>query len=1295
MFRTLQMKTAVSLLSAVALAAMGVPAQAASAGPATRSAAGSAPAYQSVCGAAKPGRFTCFALRRTDAAPMHALQADAVPPGYGPADLQSAYSLPPGGGSGQTVAIVDAYDDPTAEADLAAYRQQYGLPPCTTANGCFKRVDQQGGADYPEANAGWDGEISLDLDMVSASAPGAHILLVEADDASDVNLAAAVDQAVTLGAKFVSNSYGSDYSPVPGSGEDPSETTTNDAHYDHPGVAVIASAGDSGYGVSYPAASRFVTSVGGTSLNRDRGSSRGWSETVWSGTGSGCSLYEPKPAFQHDTGCANRSVADVSAVADPDTGVAVYESGVGWSVYGGTSVAAPVIAGVYADAGAPAAGTYPNSYPFAAGAGLNDITRGADGGCSVGYLCNAVKGYDGPTGLGTPNGLQAFRTGPHGTLTGTVTDRADRKPIAGATVSDGIDVAHTDAKGRYTLAVPAGGHDLSVTAFGYVTGEAKPAVAAGATVTENLRLAAVPSETVSGTVTDGPGHGWPLYAKITVPGDPNAVWTDPRTGRYQLTLPQHGDYTLDFAPASPGYDEVTRTVHVARSPVSVDAKALADPWVATAPGYHLKLTGPTTTFDSTTSAPAGWSVVNAPDTSGGWQFDDPGDRGNETNGSGGFAIADSNFFGFDSTLDTSLLSPVFDFTHDMRPEVGFDTMWVINPDRQKAEVQASDDGGATWTTLWTPDLSGDEFILDNTHYDVPLSAYAGKPSVQVRFHYVANGGFYWGIDDVFVGQRDFTPVPGGLVVGTARDANNGRGAVDATVTGDQRPRAQAQAVATSEDPNLGDGYYSLFVPGPGKHTLTAAKFNYVSARQTVNVRANGAVEADYRLAAGQLRVTPGSLKASVGLGARASRTLQVTNTGAATATLQIGEQAGAASPSTAQGAPLQLVAGAFPMGRLTGKPQAQSPTAGASATPSDAAWQSAPRLPAAVMDNVADAYQGKIYSGFGDAGLSIGDSTGNGLSVLDPASGAWTQLASATDPRQAPGHDIIDGKLYIAGGWAAGGVADPTLEIYDIARNTWAFGPTAPAAYAGSGSAVLGGKLYLVGGCTSNTCDVTDSAVVYNPATSAWSHIAGYPEPIAWLSCAGIGGKLYCAGGAGRAGNVRHAYSYDPATGAWSKLPDMPIPLWASAYAATNGMLTVSGGVTGDKLTNQGFAYQPRTGAWTALPNADTATYRGAGVLGFYKFGGSPDGSFPSTDAEYLPGYAVDPSADVPWLGESATRLTLRPHQRVTVTVTLNAGAAQVTQPGAYRAQLVFGSDTPYPLAPVPVTLKVNRPAGG
>ncbi|MFD9636770.1 S53 family peptidase, partial [Streptomyces violascens] len=223
------------------------------------------------------------------------------------------------------------------------------------------------------------------------------------------DLGTAVNTAVAQGAKYVSNSYGG--------AEDSSDLTADNQYFKHPGVAITVSAGDSAYGAEYPAASQYVTSVGGTALKRDS-SARGWSESVWhtnstEGTGSGCSAYDAKPSWQTDSGCSKRAISDVSAVADPATGVAVYDSyqASGWNVYGGTSASAPIIAGVYALAGTPATGDYPSKYPYAHTSALNDVTTGNNGTCSPSYLCTAGTGYDGPTGLGTPNGTTAFATG--------------------------------------------------------------------------------------------------------------------------------------------------------------------------------------------------------------------------------------------------------------------------------------------------------------------------------------------------------------------------------------------------------------------------------------------------------------------------------------------------------------------------------------------------------------------------------------------------------------------------------------------------------------------------------------------------------------------------------------------------------------------------------------------------------------------------------------------------------------------------------------------------------------------
>jgi subtilase family serine protease len=351
-----------------------------------------------------PGHARCHAHVVTDRAGnilSRNAGPDTTPSGYGPSDLRSAYKVTATGSAATIVAIVDAYGYPKAESDLGVYRAQYGLPACTTANGCFAKYNQTGGTSlYPIGNTGWQQETALDLDMVSAMCPGCKIILVEANSPTNANLAAAVNTAAAKGAHVISNSYGGAESG----------SQTYEASYNHPGVAVTASTGDSGYGAAFPATSPHVIAVGGTSLVT-AGNARGWSETAWVDGGSGCSVYYAKPVWQTDTGCALRMEADVSAVADPNTGVAVYGPinllQRGWQVFGGTSVAAPLVGGIYGANGGSV--NYASSL-YANVTALNDVTSGSNGTCTGGpaYFCTAGAGYDGPTGLGTPNGITAF-----------------------------------------------------------------------------------------------------------------------------------------------------------------------------------------------------------------------------------------------------------------------------------------------------------------------------------------------------------------------------------------------------------------------------------------------------------------------------------------------------------------------------------------------------------------------------------------------------------------------------------------------------------------------------------------------------------------------------------------------------------------------------------------------------------------------------------------------------------------------------------------------------------------------
>jgi subtilase family serine protease len=356
----------------------------------------SCPAYPPV------GYATCDALRRTDIAARTATPNAGpnalTPSGYTPADLQSAYKLPSATkGAGHTIAIVDAWDDPNAELDLGTYRQTFNLPSCTSLNGCFRKVNQTGGVIPPPPNANWSDEVSLDLDMASASCPKCKILLVEADDGHFTNMEVGIRTAASLGADVISLSWGS------GPGYDPPDVA--DSPYHQPGIPVVASSGDLGYGIQYPANSRYVYAVGGTSLFH-ASNARGWSETAWSGGGSGCSHTNPAIAPpKMNTGCAGRAETDLSAIGNPNTGVSVYNTfgGTGWEVFGGTSASAPIIAGAIAMLADPTQIANPAILYFVPASFFFDVTSGSNGSCTVPQRCQARVGWDGPTGRGTPN----------------------------------------------------------------------------------------------------------------------------------------------------------------------------------------------------------------------------------------------------------------------------------------------------------------------------------------------------------------------------------------------------------------------------------------------------------------------------------------------------------------------------------------------------------------------------------------------------------------------------------------------------------------------------------------------------------------------------------------------------------------------------------------------------------------------------------------------------------------------------------------------------------------------------
>nr|HEX4314137.1 S53 family peptidase [Kofleriaceae bacterium] len=342
-----------------------------------------------------PGGKHCLAQVRVDG--FNHIHADATPQGFGPPDMVSAYKIDTTKAGG-TIGIVDAYDYANAESDLAAYRTQYGLPACTTANGCFKRVNQTGAASpLPAASPSgddWSVEAALDLDMASAACPKCKLVLIEAQDDQGDGLYIGNNAGPTVGANVVSNSWG---------GPEPTNSASMETYFNHAGIGYFVASGDNGNTGTqsdYPSTSAFVTGVGGTSLVK-ASNTRGWTEGAWSDGGSSCSLHIAKPSFQTQTVCSKRAAADVASVGDPNTGLAVYnKANGGWIVVGGTSAASPFVAGVYALYGLN--GTGP-SYSYAHAANFFDVTTGTNGSCST-IMCHAGAGWDGPTGNGTPNG---------------------------------------------------------------------------------------------------------------------------------------------------------------------------------------------------------------------------------------------------------------------------------------------------------------------------------------------------------------------------------------------------------------------------------------------------------------------------------------------------------------------------------------------------------------------------------------------------------------------------------------------------------------------------------------------------------------------------------------------------------------------------------------------------------------------------------------------------------------------------------------------------------------------------
>ncbi len=983
-------------------------------------------------------------------------------------------------------------------------------------------------------------------------------------------------------------------------------------------------------------------------------------------------------------------------IAAPGVNVRSSVPGGGYANFSGTSMAAPHVSGAVALLWSAAP-----SLKGDIAATRDLLDRTATDVDATG--CGGTAADNNIFGEGRLNAFQAVSNAPRGNtgrVVGVVTNAASGAPIPGATVSSANLSVITGPDGRYSLLVTAGEHVVTAAKYGFLAQSATVTVVEGGATTQDFALVAAPVVTLSGRVTDGSGHTWPLYARIDIDGRPGGpVFTNPATGRYSVQIAGGASYRLTTKVLYPGYHTVNEPVVIGSTNAVHDIAVPIDP-SCTAPGYALGTAPPllSESFD-TTSTPAGWSVVNRTD-KGGWGFTDPGGRGNLTGGSGGFAMVDSDFLGIGNHEDTDLIMPPLDLSAPGSPVLRFNSDWRAVGNGDIADVDVSTDGGANWSTLWHQTASR----RGPTVEEISLGPAAGSASALVRFRFQGTWAWWWEVDNVAVVNRPCNPVPGGLVVGFTADQNTGAALNGVTVSSVDAPADKGVSAPTPDDPNIPDGFYWLFSSLTGAHPFTAAKAPYQPATKTVNVVANDAVRTDFALKAGRITVTPASIESFQTLGQTRTTTLTVTNTGSAPADLELLERSGTFTILGQQGAAPTLV----PIQCGTAKgfrpdPKLHCATSGGTAAgggmstmagvAAPGTWSPIARYPVPIADNAAAAAGGKVYS--------FGGPNGSGAEkkafVYDPDADSWSPLPDMPTGRGKPAVAFVGGLLYVFGGWDAGGTPVGSVDAFNPISNTWStLAATNPKPRAAAGVAVAGGKVYLTGGCLNGGCDESADQVVFDPATGTFSTGAPYPHGVSWVSCGGIGDKVYCAGGVG-ASAFTDGFSYDPVADSWMPIAAMPVDLWGSQHSSASGLLVLAGGITGNStaLTNRSIAYDPASNSWSDAPTAGLARARGAGACGAYKIGGWSEPFTPAPESERLSGLdQCEETADVPWLSEEPAKFTVGPGQRVRVTVTLAAtGAAHVVQPGDYTAQIAARSNTPYAVNPVPVTMHVLPPA--
>ncbi|MEI8080682.1 MAG: PKD domain-containing protein [Actinomycetes bacterium] len=824
--------------------------------------------------------------------------------------------------------------------------------------------------------------------------------------------------------------------------------------------------------------------------------------------------------------------------------------------------------------------------------------------------------------------------GPMGTLAGTVTRADTSAPIQSASIkvtSGGGQVSSTstNASGAYSMIIPTGTYAVQVSAYGY-----RPATFTGVVVTEgrtttrNAALAAAPSHTVSGKVFD-PAAGWPLYAEIRVDGYPGQpFWTDPATGDYSVTLVAGQSYTFHAAPFVPGYTPAAVDSGVLTGDLTFDIPVQADTATCSAPGYVLDETGVGEAFEGASFPPAGWTVVN----NGGaceWRGDDPGGRTNLTGGSGKFAIADADNCGEGTVMDTTLTSPVMDVSTLASVNFSYNFDYRnVNPG-ELADVDVSADGGATWINVhhWNTDQRGPgTFAQDLT----PLLG--GSTQAQLRFHYIAPGWYWWWeVDNVFVGERNCHPIPGGgMVVGRVADATDDRPLAGATVTSDTG--GSATAVATPLDPALGD-FYALFQPA-GTHVITASKRQYSPASVSVTVPLSDTIRQDFALQTGRLVYTPSSIAESILTGASVTVPVTVTNIGGGAAHFELLEIDKSVVPS-----------GPFEKPDAVTKPFRWDMPTAEEALP--------PRIGDVPPYAAGDVIQTWTPAGAtGPWGIAF-DGQDSSVWVSSPAVswGGDDQLIEYQPDGTATGRawsyaaiPHSSGPTDAAFNWQTGMIW--VMNVNVDANCIYEIDPA---------SGLTGNKI-----CPTGSTGFTTSqrGVAYDPETDTW-FAGGWNDQMIYrfqndgtlLASKNVGIAI---AGLAYNPNTQHLFVVD------NNAPNRIYVLDVADNYAAIGQFSIAGWVD---YSGAGMEFDCDGNLWL-VNQKEGKVYQ-----------------VQSGETASLCG------SDVPWLSETPVQATVQPGESVTVDVKLDgAGVA----PGIYSAQLKFKHDTPHDVPNIPVTMTVG-----